>query len=268
MEPSVTDKEDVARSKEFEEGSSTWPVVNKEEFVSALGQGRFLRWATPLYQTVVDVFCRDDYVKSLLLEQIEGENQQILDIACGTGKLVRLLALKQTCCQVTGMDIDPGMVARAQATTKDLDNVTILQGNCTKTLPFEDASIDIVVESLVFHHLSDEEKAKAAQEIARVLQPETGRFYFVDWIKPSGSYAKTAFRVIEIVDGADNVRAHGTGQVLSMIQEASGLELSTVPTVVQTSFGTLGIVAFKHSQPHEQEQEPEQEPEQELSQLD
>lgn len=66
-------------------------------FVPALG----FKSLTPLYQTVVDVLCRDDHIKRLVAQSIHGQNMQILDVACGTGKLVKLLAQQQECCSIT-----------------------------------------------------------------------------------------------------------------------------------------------------------------------
>src|SRR3989338_4923174 len=117
-------------------------------FVPALGIGAL----TPLYQFVVDVFCRDDHVKRVVLDMVEGERMEILDLACGTGKMVDLLARQQSCCRVSGMDIDPEMVRRAQERNSEHSNVTIVAGDATDP-PFPDASFDIVLPSLMFHHL-------------------------------------------------------------------------------------------------------------------
>jgi len=97
--------------------------------------------------------CRDDYVKGQVVSHVDGDNLKVVDIACGTGKLVQMLATKLPGCQVTGMDIDESMVERARSTTEGMDNVTILKGSCVEQLPFDDATVDVVIESLVFHHL-------------------------------------------------------------------------------------------------------------------
>jgi len=209
-----------------------------EEFIPALG----VSVLTPLYQTIVDVFCRDTHVKKVILSCIEGKKDcRILDIACGTGKLVKMLAQQQDCCFIIGQDLDPSMVQQATENVKDFDNVSITKGDATDLKEHEEESLDIVIESLVFHHLSDKQKCASISEIARVLSP-TGVFYFVDWIKPQGAYAKVVFKIIEVLDGAANTRAHETNEVLAMIEEV--FERAGELTTVQTSVGTIGIIAY------------------------
>merc|ERR1712137_957331 len=98
-----------------------------QSFVPALGYGAL----TPLYQITVDLFCRDSHFKELVVGKIEGEHLKILDIACGPGKLVRMIAEKHSCCMVTGLDIDAEMVETARANTSALKNTSIVQGNAT-----------------------------------------------------------------------------------------------------------------------------------------
>ena len=91
-----------------------------KDFVPALGVAAL----TPLYQVVVDAFCRDTHIKSLVVSQLkESRDLRILDIACGTGKLVKMIAAQQRCCSIVGQDLDPVMVKQATETTKEFDNV-------------------------------------------------------------------------------------------------------------------------------------------------
>ena len=218
--------------------SSTW--------VPAL---RF-QWATPLYQTIVELFCRDDYVKKQLLNCIQGQhNLKILDVACGPGKLPRLLAQQQgPCCHITGIDIDPEMVAKASEETKQYSlnqQITILQGDCTKLHElFAPATFDVVIESLMFHHLTDSQKRAAVAEIKRVLKPG-GVFYFVDWVKPESLYSKVAFNIVKILDGVANVASHENNHVIHIIEEAGGFKLlERQAQLIETSVGTIAILSF------------------------
>eukprot|EP01104_Vermistella_antarctica_P006700 TRINITY_DN173_c0_g1_i1.p2 TRINITY_DN173_c0_g1~~TRINITY_DN173_c0_g1_i1.p2 ORF type:complete len:226 (+),score=44.29 TRINITY_DN173_c0_g1_i1:3-680(+) len=210
----------------------------EESFVPALG----FKPLNPFYQTVVDVFNRDTHVKQLVLECIEGgRNLEILDMACGPGKLVAMLAAQQQCCRITGMDIDPSMVQRARETTQAANNVTIVEGDATRC-PFANDVYDVVIESLMFHHLSDPQKRDAIGEAARVVKPG-GLFYFVDWVQPNTLYAKLAFNLVKAFDGAENVRAHASNEVLEMIGEQ--LDQVEVVATINTAFGTMAIVVFQ-----------------------
>jgi len=198
---------------------------------------------TPFYQMVVDAFCRDSYVKGLVTSKIEGENLNILDIACGPGKLVRLVAEKQQCCTVTGMDIDAAMVETARRNTSDIENICIMQGDATQP-PFADSQFDIVIESLMFHHLPDDGKRRCLEHITRILRP-SGLFYFVDWVQPQSGWSKLSFNVVQLLDGAENVRAHADNSVLSMIEQAGFLVMEDEVSYVETSVGTVGVIPYR-----------------------
>lgn len=208
-----------------------------EAFVPALGVASL----PAVYEKVVDLFCRDNHVKSQLLARIAGRNDlHIVDVACGPGKLAERLASQQPCCTVSAFDIDPAMVAKARVRTGELTNVSVQVANVC-ALPLPDASCDVVIESLLFHHLTDAQKVTAISEIARVLRSH-GTFYFVDWVRPSSFYATVAFSVIKLLDGRANVASHANNVVLDLI----GVHFvsSGDPTYVQTTVGTLAIIAF------------------------
>lgn len=50
-------------------------------------------------------------------------------------------------------------------------------------LPFDDASVDVVMTSMALHEASREVRPKAIAEAARILKPG-GRLLLVDWGKP------------------------------------------------------------------------------------
>jgi len=206
-------------------------------YVPALG----FHWATPLYQTIVDLFVRDDYIKSVAVDLIDGRDLQILDVACGTGKLVKKIAQKQPCCQIVGCDIDSEMIVEAKKQTTSFPNVIIQQGNCTD-MRFEDGKFDIVIESLVFHHLTDAQKKAAINEIHRVLQ-QNGLFYYIDWVKPGNLYAKIAFNIVKIVDGWENLESHENNTVINLIEES--MDMIGTPRTIETTLGTIAVITFK-----------------------
>ena len=120
-------------------------------------------------------------------------------------------------------------------------NNRILEGNATDLTNFDAGSFDVVIESLVFHHLSDEQKQAAISEISRVLTP-TGVFYFIDWIQPNGLYAKLSFKIVKVLDGNETTQAHETNRVLSMIEEYFTVVGDSL--TIQTSVGTIGLIAY------------------------
>jgi len=134
------------------------------------------------------------------------------------------------------------MVKTAKQTTSDCDNVTILQSDCTKMDSLSNDTLDIVIQSFMFHHLNDTQKRAAISEIYRVLKPN-GIFYFVDWVKPESLYSKIAFNIIKIVDGFENLASHENNAVIKMVEEK--LILVEKQAIIETSLGTVAIILFK-----------------------
>lgn len=90
---------------------------------------------------------------------------RVADVGAGTGNLTRRL-------RAAGLDavaVDPTPAMRRAAAAK-LPGVPVLEGHFL-ALPFPDGSLDAIASSYAFHHLTDDEKAVAARELARVLRP-------------------------------------------------------------------------------------------------
>jgi len=100
-----------------------------------------------------------------------GPGARILDVGCGPGHLA--LELSDRGFDVTGVDLDPGMIhqAVARAATRDQDTPrpTFLVANAA-ALPLGDASFDLVVSTLSTHHWDD--VPAGLRELARVVRPE------------------------------------------------------------------------------------------------
>ena len=100
------------------------------------------------------------------------DGAQVLEVGCGPGHLSVQLA-GQHRLEVTGLDLDPAMIARAAANTDRAANrggrrPSFLVGDVA-ALAFPDRSFDLVVSTLSMHHWAD--PAAGLAEIGRVLRP-------------------------------------------------------------------------------------------------
>jgi SAM-dependent methyltransferase len=100
------------------------------------------------------------------------DGAQVLEVGCGPGHLSVQLA-GQHRLEVTGLDLDPAMIARAAANTDRAANrggrrPSFLVGDVA-SLAFPDRSFDLVVSTLSMHHWAD--PAAGLAEIGRVLRP-------------------------------------------------------------------------------------------------
>lgn len=94
-----------------------------------------------------------------------GPGPQVLDAGCGAGRLLPYLANRS--CDVTGVDLSSGMLARAR---RDHPQFATAVASLTH-LPFADGSFDGVLSWYSTIHLSDTDLRLALAEAGRVLRP-------------------------------------------------------------------------------------------------
>jgi SAM-dependent methyltransferase len=100
------------------------------------------------------------------------DRARVLEVGCGPGHLSIRLA-RQHGLQVTGLDLDSAMIARARANADrpgggHQPRPSLLVGDVA-ALAFPDQSFDLVVSTLSMHHWADPTAGLA--EIGRVLRP-------------------------------------------------------------------------------------------------
>ncbi|HVA28242.1 MAG TPA: methyltransferase domain-containing protein [Candidatus Baltobacteraceae bacterium] len=114
-----------------------------------------------------------------LASLVPGES--VLDVGCGTGTLA--IAAKRKVGKagtVYGIDASREMLARARAKAKKQRADVAFENAAAEALPFPDARFDVVVSTIMLHHLPRKIRLEAAREIRRVLKPD-GRVAIVDF---------------------------------------------------------------------------------------
>lgn len=95
--------------------------------------------------------------------------ERVLDVACGTGVVARLAAEKVgRNGTVTGLDVNPGMLAVARATTPS-DMAIEWHESPAEDMPLPDEEFDVVLCQMGLQFMTD--KLLALKEMRRVLVP-------------------------------------------------------------------------------------------------
>jgi ubiquinone/menaquinone biosynthesis C-methylase UbiE len=162
---------------------------------------QFTRQARP-FSTAASI--TNETALRLLVEAARPEPQdRLLDVACGGGIVV--CAFAPHVGHATGIDLTPAMLDRARelAAERHLTNVTWQQGD-VGSLPYGDASFDIVVTRFSVHHFID--PAAVLREMARVCAPG-GRVVLVDMYASADPAKAAAFNRLEKLRDPSHVRA-------------------------------------------------------------
>ena len=105
----------------------------------------------------------------------------VLDIGCGTGTLAiaatRHVGPTGTVC---GIDASPAMIARASRKATKAGAPAVFQVAVAENLPFPSHQFDVVLSTLMLHHLPRDTRQWCASEIRRVLKVG-GRVLAVDF---------------------------------------------------------------------------------------
>jgi len=111
--------------------------------------------------------------------------EAVLDVACGTGTLA--IAAKHRVGgkgSVTGIDASAEMIERACAKARRTGLDVAFVNGTAQHLPFDDGQFDIVMGTLMLHHLPKPMRSDFAREAWRVLKPD-GRLLLIDFGKPA-----------------------------------------------------------------------------------
>ena len=106
-------------------------------------------------------------------------NERMLDLACGTGELLRRTAEDEPGATFRGVDLAPKMVERARRKLADVPNARVEQADAHE-LPFADDTFDVVACANTFHYFTH--PVAVLGEVHRVLRPG-GRFVLLDWCR-------------------------------------------------------------------------------------
>src|SRR5262245_39034218 len=107
--------------------------------------------------------------------------ESVLDVGCGTGTLA--IAAKRrvgSTGMVYGLDASPEMIVRAERKAKKERVEVVFKIGVVEALPFPDAHFDVVLSTLMLHHLPRKAREQCAREMRRVLKP-SGRVLAVDF---------------------------------------------------------------------------------------
>jgi len=121
----------------------------------------------PIIQEYMDKWDGQKFIDELKLD----ENKTVLEIGVGTGRIAAKIC--DNCINFTGIDFSPKTIEHAKENLKDFNNINLI---CADFSEYNfDCKFDVIYSSLTFMHIQDQDKPKAIQKIADLLN-KNGRF--------------------------------------------------------------------------------------------
>jgi ubiquinone/menaquinone biosynthesis C-methylase UbiE len=127
--------------------------------------------------------------KTADLAQLQ-RGETVLDVGCGTGtQALKAYERVGETGRVSGIDPGQRQIARARSKAARRRFPIDFQVGVIEQLAFPDQSFDVVLSTLMMHHLPDDLKRQGLSEIARVLKPG-GRLLVVDLERSEGHHSR------------------------------------------------------------------------------
>ncbi|MCC7362976.1 MAG: class I SAM-dependent methyltransferase [Dehalococcoidia bacterium] len=117
---------------------------------------------------------REDQVHRLAISALRDPGD-VLDIGCGSGRLLARVAERFPAARLTGIDLSPFMLERA---VQRVPGARLVHGD-SQALPWPDATFDAILAMHHLGHMPHDAAERVAAEAARVLRPG-GRLVVAD----------------------------------------------------------------------------------------
>ncbi len=179
-------------------------------------------------------------IRELVLNCLDWNGEgQLLDIGCGNGALVTMLAHKYPISQVMGVDYwgenweYSKNICDRNARIEGVDARVSFRKASASDLPFEDETFDAVVSNLVFHEVGDaKDKRALIREALRVVK-KGGKFTFQD-----------LFLLERLYGNIDDLVSLIQGWGISRVEYIETRNAPFIPLALKLPFmvGTIGII--------------------------
>jgi ubiquinone/menaquinone biosynthesis C-methylase UbiE len=209
-----------------------------ERYVPAAGRA----WLTGLYDPIMALSMRERAFRPALIAAVlaDPRPRSVLDVGCGTGTLAAQLAQSDSSLRVLGIDGDETVLARARVKTAALGERVHFSRGLADATGLGDASVEVVIASLLLHHLVCAAKRRALTEAHRVLIPG-GHLVIADWGPPQGPLTGIGFLMLQLIDGFQSTRDHRAGRLPELVTEA-GFASVRIAERWRTVWGSLELI--------------------------
>lgn len=152
------------------------------------------------------------------------EPHHVVDAGCGVGGTAVYLARTRGC-RVTGINLSRLHLEMADSKVIDAgldDRVSFKYADCSRSLPFADNSVDVVVNIESARHYSD--RGRFLREVRRILKPG-GKIVASDWMARDALQPSQYEKFIRPLSGAWAMRDLESQSTYTRLVRESGMEV-------------------------------------------
>lgn len=178
-------------------------------------------WHTYTEKTLAEAVAMIDFDA---LDDVPGQSgrpPRVLDVACGTGILLRQLLGRVPGMEAYGVDASADMLAQAREALKDLPNVRLervkVDGGETANLPYAPHTFDLITCTNALHDIADPVAFLAG--LGRLLVPG-GQFVLEDFTRRRPAWLWAVFEWLTRRIEGGHVRAYTLSEARALCEQA------------------------------------------------
>lgn len=171
---------------------------------------------TPLYDFSCFVGGLGPRFKTKVLNAVElRDGMTVADVGCGTGVFLKIAKQKFPNVRFVGLDPDKQALGIAERRLARARLAVELRNVFAESLPLAGQSVDVCFSTLAFHHMPDDIKRKAIQEVYRVLKTG-GKAVIADFGETKG----VSFRKFFFFEKIEYLEGNSRGLIPRYLKEA------------------------------------------------
>jgi SAM-dependent methyltransferase len=195
---------------------------------------------TGIYDPVVALTMPEEAFRRRIVERAApNAGERVLDLGCGTGELSLALKVFAPRVDLVSLDPDERALAIAQAKLAESGVDARFVHGTTGDAGLETGAFDLIVSSLVLHHLDGPAKRSVLEDVVRLLRPG-GRVSIGDWGGAGSWMDRARFLPVRLLDGLAQTRDNVEGRVPDLMREAGLVEVEECDRIA-SMFGPLSV---------------------------